>query len=129
MAHRSECGLPSAESQNCLVSPSSWESRPYPQSSLYIHYLVVPSPAVHSAYLLQCRSENHYLGMASSTIYCLISTSGLPWCSGWRPGLLHWQSEFDSRPIGCCIMVITEVGTLLTTTCYLTCTCVCQSCM
>ena len=33
------------------------------------------------------------------------------------------------RPISCCIIVITEVGTLLSTTCYLTCTCVCQSCV
>ena len=41
MAHRSECGLPSAVSRNCLVSPSSWESRLYPQSSLYTQYLIV----------------------------------------------------------------------------------------
>ena len=56
MAHRSECGLPSATSLNYLVSPPSQESRPYPQTSLYIQYLVVPSLAVHSTCLLQCRS-------------------------------------------------------------------------
>ena len=55
MAHRSECGLPSAESLNCLVSPSSQESMPFPQSSLCIKYLVVTSLAVHSTCLLQCR--------------------------------------------------------------------------
>ena len=38
------------------------------------------------------------------------------------------QSEFDSRPIGCCMTGITEVGPLLTTACYLACTCVCRSC-
>ena len=35
----------------------------------------------------------------------------------------------DSRLTGCCIMVITEVGPLLTTICYLTCTCMCQCCV
>ena len=34
---------------------------------------------------------------------------------------------YTDNPIGCCIMVITEKGTLLTTTCYLTCTYMCQS--
>ena len=61
MAHRSECGLPSAESLNCLVSPSSQESMPFPQSSLYIKYLVVTSLAVHSTCLLQCRQGDTVL--------------------------------------------------------------------
>ena len=71
-AHQLECGPPSAASMNCLVSPWSWESRPFPQSSLYTQYLVVHSLAVYSACFLQCRSDHHYLGMASSTVYCLI---------------------------------------------------------
>ena len=60
--HLPECGLPSAESLNCLVLQSSRESWPYPQSSLYIQYLVVPSLAVHSTCLLQRRSDHHYSG-------------------------------------------------------------------
>ena len=46
VAHRSECGL-----------PSSQESRPYPQPSMYFQYLIVPLMAVHS-----CRSDHHYFG-------------------------------------------------------------------
>ena len=32
----------------------------YPQSFLYIQYLIVPSLAVHSTYLPQCTSDHHY---------------------------------------------------------------------
>ena len=74
MAHRSECGLKSAASLNCLVSPSSRESRPYPQSSLYIQYLVVSSLAVHSTCLLQVDLIIITLGTACCTVYCPIVT-------------------------------------------------------
>ena len=45
----------------------------------------------------------------------------------------QWEfrtGDQSSGPVqGCCIMVITEAGTPLTVTCYLTCTYVCQSCV
>ena len=59
--------LPSAGSRNCLVSPLSRESRPYPQSSL--HW-----PASQLAYLKEDLTIIT-LGTASSTVYCLIITS------------------------------------------------------
>ena len=68
MAHQSECGLPSAVTLNCLVSPSNRESRSYPQSSLYIqyaYYLHWPSiqPVYPNVYLTIIT-----LGTARSTV-------------------------------------------------------------
>ena len=75
IAHRSECGLPSEASLNCLVSPSSRELRCYP-ISLDIQYLVVPSLAVHSTCLFfNVGLTIITLGAASSTVYCLIIIS------------------------------------------------------
>ena len=48
-------------------------------------------------------------------------------CHGAMCTVQDSHTDVDSGPIGCCIMVITEVGTLLTTTCYHRCTCMCQS--
>ena len=98
--HRSECSLPPAASLNYLVSPSSRESRPYAQASLYIQFLLVPSLAVHSSCLLQCRSNHHYSGHGKQ--YCILPHhcwSIRSVCSSWNFHLI-WVSPHSqtSKP-------------------------------
>ena len=71
MAHLSSYGPPSAAILNCLVSPSRRVLRPYPQLSLYIPCLKVPSSAVYLTCLPQCRSDHHY-----STVYSPVIAGG-----------------------------------------------------
>ena len=85
--HIDECGLPSAASLNCLVSPLSWESRHYPQSSLYIQYLIVPLLAIHSTCLLQCRSGHHYSGHGKQ--HCILPHQSWLICSKYSSWSLH----------------------------------------
>ena len=85
----SECGLPSAMSLNCLVSPSCRELRPYPQSSLYIQYLAVPSLAVLSTCLPQCRYDHYYAG--HSKHHCILPHH----CWLIRPNYSSWSFHLN----------------------------------
>ena len=86
-AHQSRYGPLSAASLNCLVSPSHWELKPYPQSSLYNLCLIIPSPAVHLISLRQHRFDHHYSGRGK--YHCI------PPCHCWSILQYHSTSDYS----------------------------------
>ena len=87
-----QCGLPSAASLNCLVSTFSRESRPHPRSSLYIQYIVIPSLAVHSFCIPQCKSDPSLIWARQAALYIASSLLVNPF------ELLFFEFRFDLGP-------------------------------